>query len=839
MANINFGIDLGTTNSAIAKFTKGEVEVFSNPLDYGKRTLPSVVAFKKDKIYTGKAAKTRYEKDAKNVKAFFKRKMGTSESFKIPALSGQSKTPVDLSAFLLKELKTFVSSGEVIDAAIITIPAAFDTIQSNATKDAGKQAGFKQVILVPEPVAASLAYANKTKEQDLADGQWLVYDLGGGTFDVALVRIKEGEMKIIDHEGDNFLGGYDFDQSIVEKIIIPFLEKEGNFSNLKSEMQNASGKYNADYFRLLDKAEQAKIELSARTSTEIEIIMEDDNGDEIDEVLSITRSEFENLIKDFVDSTVEMIKKVITRNNLTPQDLQFILMVGGSTYIPYARQRVGELIGVTVKTDIDPTTAIVEGAAYYAGITAKNTASEEESLAKKNAATLQVKMSYPKTSQEKDEFFAARFKGNIEGLSYRIDREDGGFTTGLKPLKEKITEELPLIEKAYNFFKLTVYDKFNNVVSTDAELIGINAGGIGVSSITSPEDICLQIDDNNSIFGVTRTSLTLIVAKNTAIPTKQTITRTVNKTIVKGSDEKVTINILEGAKENLPEVNLSIGFLEITGKQLVRDLYKGSEVEITVNISESRDITATVYFRMIDQEFRIPFKREERTTTVEWLSSEVIELSNKLDSEIAEAEEVQDYETAAKLTKLKKATKDLGDETGKLSEDDVTDDRYKLENKKRNLAKELDEATKDKQLKKAKAQYSEAKESCLKLINESGNDYERKIVEDIVRQENQFLYSSSPRQIVEKSDELQAVYMQVLWRTPAFLVAIFKDLVTNHSLSMNNPEQVRSYVDAGKYAIESENWQRLGEVNQGLINLMPTPPPILGGVQTGVSTGLS
>lgn len=838
MANINFGIDLGTTNSAIAKFTKGEVEVFSNPLDYGKRTLPSVVAFKKDKVYTGKAAKTRYGKDAKNVKAFFKRKMGTSEIFKIPALSGQSKTPVDLSALLLKELKMFVNSGELIDAAIITIPAAFDTVQSNATKDAGKQAGFKQVILVPEPVAASLAYANKTKEKDLADGQWLVYDLGGGTFDVALVRIKEGDMKIIDHEGDNFLGGYDFDQLIVEKTMIPFLEKEGSFSNLKSEMQSASGRYNADYFRLLDKAEQAKIELSARTSTEIEIIIEDDNGDEIDEVLSITRSEFENLIKDSVDSTVEMVKKVITRNNLTPQDLQFVLMVGGSTYIPYVRQRVSELTGVTVKTDIDPTTAIVEGAAYYAGITAKNTASAVELLVKKNAATLQVKMSYPKTSQEKDEFFAARFKGNIEGLSYRIDREDGGFTTGLKPLKEKITEELPLVKKAYNFFKLTVYDKFNNVVSTDAETIGIGEG-IDPTSITSPADICLQIDDNNSIFGVTRTSLTLIVAKNTAIPTRQTIIRAVNKTIVKGSDEKVTINILEGAKENLPEVNRSIGFLEITGKQIVRDLYKGSEVEITVNISESRDITATVYFRMIDQEFNVPFKIEKRTTTVKWLSSEVEELSNKLDSEIAEAEEVQDYETAAKLTKLKKATKDLGNETGKLSEDDVTDDRYKLENKKRTLAKELDEATKDKQLKKAKAQYSEAKESCLKVVNESGNDYERKIVEDIVRQENQFLYSSSPRQIVEKSDELQAVYMQVLWRTPSFLIAIFKDLVTNHSPSMNNPEQVRSYVDAGKYAIESENWQRLGEVNQGLINLMPTPPSTLGGMETGVSTGLS
>jgi hypothetical protein len=140
----------------------------------------------------GTNARTYFERDAENVFGTFKRKMGTTESFKVKSIN-QSKTPIELSAEVLKELKGFVHSGESFDAAVITIPASFDVIQSNATKEAGYLAGFKQVILLQEPIAASLAYANKHKERDLENGQWLVYDLGGGTFDVALIKIKDGE----------------------------------------------------------------------------------------------------------------------------------------------------------------------------------------------------------------------------------------------------------------------------------------------------------------------------------------------------------------------------------------------------------------------------------------------------------------------------------------------------------------------------------------------------------------------------------------------------------------------------------------------------------------------
>ncbi len=361
---INFGIDLGTTNSAIAKFVKGEVIIFSNPQDYGRNTLPSVVSYKKDKITVGNKAKEFLEKDPKSVVGVFKRKMGTAESFKIKSIN-ESKTPIELSAQVLKELKTFVNTGDTLDAVVITIPASFDTIQSNATKEAGIQAGFKQVVLLQEPIAASLAYANMKKEREMKDGQWLVYDLGGGTFDVALIKIKEGEMKVLDHEGDNFLGGADFDNMIVEKLVIPKILEKYSFSNLEDEMKSATGKFNAKYYVLLRRAEEAKITLSSKTSAEIVIDgFEDEEGNEVDMEIVITRSEFNELIKPNIDGTIDMIKKIITRNSLKPIDVQFTLMVGGSTYIPYVRSRVEEVLQIPANCEIDPTTAVAIGAAY-------------------------------------------------------------------------------------------------------------------------------------------------------------------------------------------------------------------------------------------------------------------------------------------------------------------------------------------------------------------------------------------------------------------------------------------------------------------------------------------
>jgi molecular chaperone DnaK len=811
---INFGIDLGTTNSAIAKFVKGEVIIFSNPQDYGRNTLPSVVSYKKDKITVGNKAKEFLEKDPKSVVGVFKRKMGTAESFKIKSIN-ESKTPIELSAQVLKELKTFVNTGDTLDAVVITIPASFDTIQSNATKEAGIQAGFKQVVLLQEPIAASLAYANMKKEREMKDGQWLVYDLGGGTFDVALIKIKEGEMKVLDHEGDNFLGGADFDNMIVEKLVIPKILEKYSFSNLEDEMKSATGKFNAKYYVLLRRAEEAKITLSSKTSAEIVIDgFEDEEGNEVDMEIVITRSEFNELIKPNIDGTIDMIKKIITRNSLKPIDVQFTLMVGGSTYIPYVRSRVEEVLQIPANCEIDPTTAVAIGAAYYAATRKKEVEPDDKV---KKQYQISIKHSCPPMSKEKDVLFAAKVTGVIEGLSYKILRNDGGYNSGLKPLTSIINEELPLLNDAYNYFEFTVYDSQNNIVKTDLDSFSVNSSFI-ISGQPIPEDICLEVDDYDN---PGKTRLIQMFQKNTTLPLRKQISFPLNKGIIKGNeDDFIYINVLEGSHLALPQSNKGIAFLRISGNMVKRDISKGSDLEITLSISESRDITVAAYLNMADQEFKQIFNPKERHTPIEFLKEQVEDLSEKLELEIQEATDKEDYETAGALNKLKKEMETVSEETENLTNDDVTDKRYQLEDKKRKIAQEIDSATKNKRIQQVKAHYYEVKDECLKLLDENGNDHERKTYNDIVAQENAFFATNSPLKIQEKSDEMHSIISRIRWRTPEFLTGIFQWCKSNQT-KMNDQAQAKSLVDAGNFAIESQNWERLSEINSGLLNLLP------------------
>lgn len=775
--------------------------------------MPSVVGYRKDKILVGNQAKTFLEKDPKSVVGVFKRKMGTAESFKIKSIN-ESKTPIELSAQVLKELKTFVNTGDNLDAAVITIPASFDTIQSNATKEAGIQAGFKQVVLLQEPIAASLAYANMKKERDMQEGQWLVYDLGGGTFDVALIKIKDGEMKVLDHEGDNFLGGADYDNMIVEKLIIPKILEKYAFSNLEGDMKSATGKYNAKYYLLLRRSEEAKIILSAKTSAEIIIDgFEDEEGNEVDMEVIITRSEFNELIRPNIDSTIEMIKQILTRNSLQPIDLQFILMVGGSTYIPYVRNRVEEVLQIPANCEIDPTTAVAIGAAYYA-------ATKPREIGKggtKPKTTISIKTSYNKASKEKDDLFSARVTGSTDGLSYRITRQDGGFDSGLKKLSERISEDLPLVDGAFNFFSFVVYDSQSNIIETDIEPIGINSG-FGISGQPIPEDICLEVDDYDN---PGKTRLLMIFPKNSILPLRRQLTFPLNKGMIKGNENDfIIINIVEGSHLALPQSNKGIGFLQISGNQVKRDIAKGSDVEITLSITESRDLAIAIYLNMADQEFKETFNPKERHTPIEYLKKDVFNLSESLDLEIQEATDKEDYETASALSKLKKEMDFVSDETKNLTSDDVTDKRYQLEDKKRKIAQGIDSATKTKRIQQVKAHYFEVKHECENMLNENGNDHERKTFNDIVSQEQAFFSTNSPLKIQEKSDEMHSILSRIRWRTPNFLTGIFQWCKTNYT-RMNEQTQAKSLIDAGNFAIESENWERLSEINSGLLNLLP------------------
>ncbi len=813
---INFGIDLGTTNSLIAKFEKGLVEVFKNPNGF-KETLPSVVGFRNDRILVGDQARTYAEKDPKSVASRFKRKMGTTETLKIAA---GSKTPVELSAFVLKELKNFVHSGESVEAAVLTIPASFDTVQSNATKEAGIAAGFKQVVLLQEPIAASLAYANKEKSSDLRNSQWMVYDLGGGTFDVALVKIVEGELTVVDHEGDNYLGGSDFDAQLVEKVIVPNIERRGKFTDLLGQMKSEKGRYNKLWYRLLHAAEAAKIELSSKTSAEIDLGMvnlSDEDGNQIDSLLIIARSEFESVIKDSIDGTVEMMKKILTRHSIRPEELSFVLMVGGGTYIPFVRKRVYELMGIEVNTSIDPTNAVAVGAAFFAGSREARASGNDGKTAGMAAnSPVKIKAVYNRNSQESEEIFSAKVEGNVTGLHFRITSEDGSFDSGLKAMASRITEDLPLREGAYNLFKFAVFDSKNNLVDVGFDSIQIAHGRYSVAGQMLPEDICLVTDD----LANKDTRLKKIFAKNGVLPSKSKSTVEVAKTIVKGASDEIKIMVVEGPNEKHSSTNKPIGILQITGHQLTRDLLRGTEVDLTFEISESRDLTVSAFLNGTGQEFSQVFKGTARHVDSRMLATEVLQLESKIQSEADEASAAGNHEVTNSLERLLEEVQGLFAACGALSADDVTDDRFKLEDKKRRVAQTLFELTSSKRIDAAKTAYAGAKGEVITLVSESGNDREKHQLREVLAREQTFINSTNPERIEAATAELARIRWPILMRTPNFLIGMFEHL-TERRTSMNDQVQAKQLFENGKRHILNEAWDDLKQVNGRLWDLLP------------------
>ena len=807
-ATINFGIDLGTTNSAIAKYSEGKVEVFRNPLNL-KQTLPSVVAFRKNRIIIGDKAREILQKDPQNVVGAFKRKMGTSDKYFIES-EGEFLSAEELSAHVLKELKNFVHTGEQVEAVVITIPASFDTMQSNATKKAGYQAGFQQVVLLQEPIAASLAYANKT-EEDLNGRKWLVYDLGGGTFDVALVSIEDNEMKVIDHEGNNYLGGTDIDKAIIERYLVPHLESTGTFANLEKEMKSASGKYNRLYNLLLYKAEEAKIQLTNAPQAEIEFEVEDDKGETLDIFLTLSRGQLEQVVQPFIHETVNMIDSILLRNGLDKSAIEFILMVGGSTYIPAVRNQLKSQFGIEINCNIDPTTAVADGAAFYAGTKIKNLGETAPRPARATGHSMQIRTAHSKVSQDRETAFIAEVKGDVGGKFFRITRSDRGYDSGLKPLQANIVEYLPLVPDAYNEFSFQVFDHFNNPVDTDVPLIGITHGKYSIDGQPLPNDICLEVDavEDGTTF------LEPVFTKNTVLPLKKTIVKTLSRNIPKGSDEALLINVVEGPVETLAAANKTIGFIKISGHDLTRDLIKNSDVELTIEMSESRDLRVEVYLTVSGQAFENVFSPSETHVDIEELHRELEELAENIRMKRSQAERNENYRELSSIQNLLSDITALQNRLAALEKDDVTDEKYQVDEAKRSLAQKVHLLYNESLLQKTLKEYYAQKSMVSSALRFGEGNQEHQVkFDDITAGEKTFVLSDNISVIKMKTQQLKGLLHNINSRdrrplTNEELVTVF------HSLKFrkfNDQPQADKLLEKGNAAVKKNDILTLSSV---------------------------
>ena len=352
MAKI-IGIDLGTTNSCVAVLEGGEPKVITNA--EGDRTTPSVVAFKNDEEIVGITAKHQAVTNPNKTIASIKRKMGTSEKVEI---DGKKYTPEEISAKILMKLKKDAESylGETVTKAVITVPAYFNDAERQATKNAGKIAGLEVERIVNEPTAAALAYGldKQDKLQTI-----LVYDLGGGTFDVSILELGDGVFEVKSTSGNNRLGGDDFDKRLMDYMADEFKKENGiDLSKDKMAMQ-----------RIKDAAEKAKKDLSSMTTTNINLPFLTQNEDgPVHLDMTITRAKFENLCKDLFDSTLDAVRKALKDAKLKANDIDQVVLVGGSSRIPYIQNLIKDELGKEPNKSVNPDEVVAMGAAIQGGV---------------------------------------------------------------------------------------------------------------------------------------------------------------------------------------------------------------------------------------------------------------------------------------------------------------------------------------------------------------------------------------------------------------------------------------------------------------------------------------
>ena len=347
------GIDLGTTNSCVAVFEGGEPVVIPNP--EGARTTPSVVAFTKNgERLVGQVAKRQAITNPDHTVSSIKRKMGSD--YKV-TIDGKSYTPKEISAMILRKMKSDAEAylGQPVDKAVITVPAYFTDAQRQATKDAGKIAGLDVLRIINEPTAAALAYGvDKDK-----DGKIMVFDLGGGTFDVSLLEISDGVFEVLATAGNNHLGGDDFDQRIIDWMADSFKAEHGiDVRGDKMVLQ-----------RLKEAAEKAKIELSGMTSTNINLpFLTATASGPVHFETTLTRAKFNELTADLVDATMQPTRQVLSDAGLKPSDVDKVLLVGGSTRIPAVQEAVKKFMGKEPFKGINPDECVAIGAAIQGGV---------------------------------------------------------------------------------------------------------------------------------------------------------------------------------------------------------------------------------------------------------------------------------------------------------------------------------------------------------------------------------------------------------------------------------------------------------------------------------------
>lgn len=584
---IDFGIDLGTTNSAIAVYGEGMPQIIKNG---DADTTPSCVSRSPGAEWVGVVARQRSIDHPESTFFEFKRHMGTTTTWPLP--DGGRVTPEELSASVLRSLReaAFEHTGIDITAAVITVPAAFDTAQLSATRQAGALAGFSYVEALQEPIAAALAYGF----DKLSDGNYLVFDLGGGTFDAALVRCDGGAFTVMNHRGDNDLGGGKWDSYIVEQFLLPKLEALG------CDVSDGSDRTGRMFRLLKDRAEAAKIDLSRRDSAQFLFAGSDRRGAPLPDGVTMSIHEYEPLIQSDLARAVGFGRDLLAEARLQPNAVAKVILVGGPTRTPALRRAVDSL-GIEIASMVDPMTVVARGAALYAAGRARPV-----SAAAAPPASAVFQLHYEAMVERgKDEVIIglhlerAPVGSSVETI--RVVASDGSWDSGVVRLEGGNALIIAkLVAPDQTLFKLTAAGTTGTPLVAVPEQFTVTRA---VAAAPAPVNHSIQLGVDAALGGDGSSTIE-IVSRGSSMPVFKRLTvRTTREVSPRTQDaEPLRLLFLEG-ESRVPQRNLQVGLIEITSDKITRPLPPNSEIEIVVRWEQGQDPKASAYVPFLDQDF--------------------------------------------------------------------------------------------------------------------------------------------------------------------------------------------------------------------------------------------
>jgi molecular chaperone DnaK len=814
------GIDLGTSNSAVAGWSGADdLRVFKTA--DGADVLPSVIYVDRrgHRLY-GTRAHQQAILSPDNVAQGFKRLMGTKTEIRFSG-SGEKSTPEECSAEIIKVLvgQAMVEAGDQkVTGSVVTTPAAFNQMQSEATLRAAQSAGLEAVALLQEPIAAAMASIANTQN---SGGQFLVYDIGGGTFDLALVQSLSGSVNVLAHEGINMLGGRDFDRIIMNNVVRPWLLD--TFS-LPADFQK-NEKYRPLVRQATAAIEKAKVALSSKEEERIfaaddEVRLNDDAGEEIYLDIPLTRFQYENLISEKADETIELSRKILNDNGYSHEDIDRIVFVGGPSKTPLLRERVGRELGIAVDLSLDPMTAVAIGAAVFAE---SREWSGEKTTRKKLRASAEttggyrLKFDYPaRVSSPRARVKISTDADLVDGATLQVESADG-WASSRMPVETGMTVNLEVSSMGSNAFRIVVFDDTGRPMPDEGAQFQIDRTHASAAGIPATQGVSAKVLEDSE---TGRNILHPLIEKGTLLPAKDRMPFRSAKTLESGVPGQIDLELFqhqEGVDD--PDLNLAIGVFRIMDSDLPegQKVSQGDEIVVHWEMSDSGILSASVEIPSVGQVFdtgkyyvaQESHKSFEGDDGGQFTSASL----DRAEEDIDHASNMLGSEADETLRSLKRQAEEQRNE---LEQSHDPETRRSITEQARRLRQEAYKLIRapEHRAKFLQGELAELVGQFERFMREHADPAHEKRFDDLAEKASSEIARGDEKSLDTAElqiREMRQIGSRALWQNPAFLIGQFRKISEERFQAIDKALHDQLVRD-GEEAITDDDMQSLGQV---------------------------